>query len=202
MSASLINPLTTFSGHSVISVILKIYLHVSRNNWQEAHELPTFSQIHEKLFLLAKPYLDRNDFGASHTQRVLSIAQTEFTIPPEIADLTFASIILHDIGGSTIKDQYEKGPKIAETLLRQLGYANDFINKVCEIIRTHHNRPDSPSEPFKILYDSDQLVRFSKEEFPYYESTHQTNWDAIIQKMYSVKLKEKARKTLQERKTS
>ncbi len=152
--------------------------------------------------MLAKPYLDKNDFGASHTERVLSIAQTEFIIPPKVSDLTVASIILHDIGGSTIKDQYEKGPKIAENLLRKLGYSDDFINKVCEIIKTHHDRPDSPSEAFKILYDSDQLVRFSKEEFPYYESTHQTNWDAIIQKMYTDKLKEKARKTLQERKTS
>jgi len=161
--------------------------------------LPNLNSKHSKLFSLAKAYLDKNDFGTSHTERVLAIAQTEFTIPPEIEDLAIASIILHDIGGSTIKEQYEKGPKIAETLLRQLGYPKEFIEKVCQIIGTHHDRPDNPIEAFRILYDSDQLVRFSKEEFPYYES-RQTNWDAIIGKMYSDKMKAKARETLKERK--
>lgn len=146
--------------------------------------------------------MDKNDFGASHTVRVLSIAQTEFKISAEVADLTVAAIILHDIGGSTIKDQYEKGPKIAETLLRQLGYSDGFVNAVCEIIRTHHDHPENPSEAFKILYDSDQLVRFSKEEFPMYESSPHINWDSIISKMYSDKLREKAKKTLQDRKSS
>ena len=161
--------------------------------------MPNIKSKHSKLFSLAKSYLDKNDFGTSHTERVLAIAQKEFTIPPEIEDLTVASIILHDIGGSTIKEQYEKGPKIAEALLRQLDYPDAFIEKVCQIIKTHHDRPENPEEAFKILYDSDQLVRFSKEEFPYYE-TKQTNWDAIIRKMYSDKTKAKARATLKEKK--
>lgn len=161
--------------------------------------MPHLNNKNSKLFSLAKSYLDKNEFGTSHTERVLNIAQKEFTIPPDIADLAVASIILHDIGGSTIKEQYEKGPKIAEALLRQLGYPEEFTGEVCQIIRTHHDRPDNPEEAFKILYDSDQLVRFSKEEFPYYESK-QTNWDAIIGKMYSDKMKAKARETLKKRK--
>jgi len=160
--------------------------------------LSNLSQRHEKLFALAKSYLDKNDFGTSHTERVLSIAQKEFSIPPEIEDLTVASIILHDIGGSTIKEQYEKGPQIAEALLRQMGYPDQFISNVCEIIKTHHDRPDQPEGAFKILFDSDQLVRFSKEEFPYYESKR-TDWDTIIGKMYSDKMKAKARETLKKK---
>jgi len=161
--------------------------------------VPNLNSKHLKLFSLAKSYLDTNDFGTSHTERVLNIAQKGFTIPPEIEDLTIASIILHDIGGSTLKEQYEKGPNIAEALLRGLGYSDSFIEKVCQIIRTHHDRPNNPEEAFKILYDSDQLVRFSKEEFPYYESK-QTNWEAIIEKIYSDKMKAKAKETLKERK--
>ncbi len=65
----------------------------------------------EKLFKLAKPYLEKNDFGMAHTQRVFDIARENFTVPSELRELTFASIILHDIGGSSIKDQYEKGPR-------------------------------------------------------------------------------------------
>jgi hypothetical protein len=42
--------------------------------------------------------------------------------------------------------------------------------------------------------------KHSKEEFPHYESTHQTNWYSIIAKMYSDKLKEKSKKNMQEKK--
>ncbi len=162
--------------------------------------MPNLTGKHLKLFSLAKPYLDKNDFGTSHTERVLAIAQKEFKISPEIENLTIASIILHDIGGATIKDQYEKGPPIAEALLRQLGYSDEFIGKVCEIIKTHHENLETPIEPFRILFDSDQLVRFSKEEFPYYES-HRIDWNMIIGKMHSEKMKAKARETLEKRKS-
>ena len=121
--------------------------------------------------MLATPYLEKNDLGVSHTKRVLEIARKRIKIPVETEELAVASIILHDIGGRTIKDQYEKGPEIAAFLLKQLDYPNEFAEKVCEIIRTHHERLNNPPVAFKILYDADQLVRFSEEEFPYYEST-------------------------------
>ena len=34
---------------------------------------------HEKLFELARPYLDRNDFGTAHTRRVFNIARDILT---------------------------------------------------------------------------------------------------------------------------
>jgi hypothetical protein len=58
----------------------------------------------EELFELARPYLERNDFGVAHTQRVFDIAQKNFTVPPELQDLTFSSIILHDIGGGSLRN--------------------------------------------------------------------------------------------------
>ena len=105
----------------------------------------------EKLFEFAKPYLKKNDFGAAHTQRVFDLAIKNFDIPKESGDLIFASIILHDIGGSSIKDQYEKGQGIAASLLHKLNYNEEVIQEVCNIIRTHHNHPDNPSPAFKIL---------------------------------------------------
>ncbi len=137
-----------------------------------------------RLFNLAKPYLERNDFGVSHTERVLEIAEKHFKIPRDIKELTLATIILHDIGGSSVKDQYEKGPEIASNLLRELGYGEEFIETVCNIIKTHHNRLRSPSEPFKILYDSDQLAKFSEEEFEYYNSRRGHDWKGIIEALY------------------
>ena len=75
---------------------------------------------HEELLKLAKPYLERNDFGVAHTIRVLQIAKKHFEITQELEEVVIASIILHDIGGSKVKEQYQEGPKIAKNLLRQL----------------------------------------------------------------------------------
>jgi hypothetical protein len=153
----------------------------------------------KRLFELAKPYLERNDFGVAHTQRVFDIAQENFTVPPELQELTFYSIILHDIGGGSIKDQYEKGPKIATSVLKQMGCAERFIEEVCEIIRTHHDHPDNPSLPFQVLYDSDKLVMFSSQEFPYYHSTADFDWNKIVNLIYSEHMRQLAKEMLKQR---
>jgi hypothetical protein len=153
---------------------------------------------HENLFELAKPNLEKNHFGAVHTQRVLNIALKYFRIPASLRDLVCASIILHDIGGSSIEDQYEKGPGIALRLMKQLGYPGRLINGICEIIKTHHERLGNPSKAFKILYDADQLAKFSIDEFPFYNSKN-TDWNSIINSMYHANSKKLARKMLDER---
>ena len=156
---------------------------------------------YEKLFRLANPYLEKNDFGAAHTRRVLDIAKRNFSINPELQELTFSSIILHDIGGSSIKEQYEEGPRIATSVLKQLGCDESFIQAVCEIIRTHHEHPQNPSMPFRVLYDSDKLVMFSPEEFPYYDKTHNFDWNKIVDLIYSEMGKKLARQILRQRRT-
>ncbi len=153
----------------------------------------------EELFELARPYLERNDFGVAHTRRVFDIAHENFTVPLELQELTFSSIILHDIGGGSIKDQYEKGPKIAASILRQLGRMESFIEEVCQIIRTHHDHPDKPSLPFRVLYDSDKLVMFSPEEFSYYNSIADFDWNKIVNLIYSEHMCQLAKQMLKQR---
>jgi hypothetical protein len=150
--------------------------------------------------MLAKPFLEKNDLGAGHTERVLHVAETDLKIPAEIKELVMASGVLHDIGGSSIKEQYEKGPAIARKLLIQLGYSEAFTNTVCEIVGTHHERFESPSKAFQLLFDADQIVRFSKEEFAYYEAKG-TRWDVLIRKMYSSRARIIARRMLHQRKS-
>jgi len=153
----------------------------------------------EGLFELARPYLERNDFGVAHTRRVFDIARENFVVPSELQELTFSSIILHDIGGGSIKDQYEKGPKIAASVLRKLGCGESFIEEVCEIIRTHHDHPDNPSLPFRVLYDSDKLVMFSPEEFAYYNSIEAFDWNKIVNLIYSEHIRQLAKEMLKQR---
>ena len=155
----------------------------------------------EKLFELATPHLKKNDFGVAHTRRVFKIAREHFNIPNNIEELTLASIVLHDIGGSTIKEQYERGPEIAKNLLSQLRYGSDFVKDVCEIIRTHHNHPENPSLSFKILHDSDRLVMFSPEEFPYYDVRQSFDWNTVIDSIYTKHAKNLAKIMLKKSKT-
>lgn len=151
------------------------------------------------MFELAKPYLEKNDFGVAHTKRVFNIARKNFYIPAELQELVFFSIILHDIGGSDVKEQYENGPKIATSILKQQKYDKKFITEVCDIISTHHDHPEHPSQAFKILYDSDKLVMFSPEEVSYYDSKPNFNWNQIINLMYSKQAKNLAKELLQQR---
>ena len=153
----------------------------------------------EMLFTLAKPFLEKNEFGIAHTRRVFEIARANFVIPLKLQELTFASIILHDIGGSRIKEQYEKGPTIAASILRQLGCDENFIEEICRIIGTHHDHPEKPSLPFRVLHDSDKLVMFSAEEFPCYNSKLGFDWTKIIALMYSEQAKHLAEELLTQR---
>ncbi len=152
-----------------------------------------------KLFELAKPYLEKNDFGISHTYRVLEIAKRNFPVKPEFEDITYTAIIFHDIGGCTIKDQYEKGPQITTSILKELGYPDQFIRQVCEIISSHHEHPEGSSEPFKTLYDSDKLVMFSPEEYNYYNAREGFDWDKIVSLIYTAKGQDLAKKALAQR---
>ena len=154
---------------------------------------------YEKVFSLAEPYLKKNDFGVPHTRRVFEIARENFVIPKELEELFFCSIIMHGIGGSTIEKQYEEGPKIAAFILQTLGYDESFVQEVCEIVRTHHDHPERPSQAFRILYDSDKLVMFSPEEFPHYNSKPNFNWNAIVDLIYSEDARDLAKKLLQQR---
>jgi hypothetical protein len=108
---------------------------------------------------------------------------------------------MHDIGGSTIEKQYRDGPQIAESILKKLEYSKPFIDEVCEYIRTHHDHPDNPSLAFKILFDSDKLVMFSKQEYPHYSAKPNFDWNQIVDLIYHPHAKELAKKLLEQRKS-
>jgi len=154
---------------------------------------------YETIFELAKPYLKKNDFGIPHTRRVFDTAKKNFDIPKELEEMVFCSIIMHDIGGSTIEKQYKDGPQIAASILTKLGYNKSFVDEVCENVRTHHNHPDNASLAFKILYDSDKLVMFSREEFSYYNQKPFFDWTEILELFYHEHARDLAKKLFLQR---
>jgi len=153
-----------------------------------------------KLLELAGPYLENNDFGVAHTLRVLEIAKenyNQYDLDESWKDTVFSLIILHDIGGSEIKDQYEKGPLIAKKLLEKLDYHKFDIKLICSLIAKHHDRLENPHDIFRILFDSDRLVMLSKEEFNNYNSRKNFNWQEIIDSFYHDDIKEYAKELLE-----
>jgi len=92
---------------------------------------------HEKLLELAEPYLENNELGVDHTLRVLEIAKKnydKYDLDKSWKEDVFSLVILHDIGGSEIKDQYEKGPIIARKLLEKLDYHSFDIKLICVVL--------------------------------------------------------------------
>lgn len=157
---------------------------------------------YEKLLELATHYLEKNDLGVAHTLRVLEIAKEnydKYDLDESWKDNVFSLIILHDVGGSEIKDQYEKGPIIAKELLEKLDYHPFDIKLICGFIARHHEKLKDPLDIFKILFDSDQLVKFSNEEFNHYNSKPSFNWEKVIDSFYNANLKELAKKLLEEK---
>lgn len=152
-----------------------------------------------KLFELAKPYLRKNELGVEHTERVLRFAKKRFRVPDKDKELVYSAIVLHDIGGSTVEEQRVKGPKIAVKLMRKLKYPERLAREICEMIKFHHDRLENPSRAFKILYDCDQLAKFSREEFLYYDSREGFSWDDVLNGMYSKKARRIAKTELAKR---
>jgi HD superfamily phosphodiesterase len=152
----------------------------------------------DMLLNLARPHLAKNDLGVGHTERVLHISRMYFQRPNGRDKFVDAIAILHDVGGPTIKEQYENGPRIARDLMEKLQFSEKEIQEACEIIGTHHNRVKNPTEEYAILYDSDQMVKLTPEEFPIHE-TEGTNWEKVIENMYHQSSKNMAREWLSER---
>ena len=65
-------------------------------------------------------------------------------------------------------------------------------------MRTHHNHPGNPSLAFRILYDSDKLVMFSREEFSHYNMKQDFDWNKIVDLIYEY-ARDLAKELLQQR---
>ncbi|PIB27565.1 HD domain-containing protein [Maribacter sp. 4G9] len=102
--------------------------------------------------------------------------------PEADRDVVGAAIILHDIGWYSIdeEDIFKKGfqsknfmksdvrylhesegVKLGTEVLKKLGYADEFIEKVCYIIDGHDTRDEARSLEDKIVRDADKLWRFT-----------------------------------------
>lgn len=84
-----------------------------------------------------------------------------------------AAAIVHDIGikvseekygNSSGKNQELEGPPIAEAMLRELGYKEELIERVCYLVGHHHTYDRIEGMDYQILVEADFLVNLYEHE--------------------------------------
>lgn len=75
--------------------------------------------------------------------------------------------VIHDIGIKISEEKYQssagnyqqiEGPAIAEKMLTELGYSEEFITRSCYLIAHHHTYNDMDGLDYQILVEADFLV--------------------------------------------
>ena len=139
--------------------------------------------IFEKIWRLAKPYLDtrKNDV---HTEISIRFAYQLMEIEGGDDNIVVPAVILHDVGWKKVPPELHlkafgpratspeinrthetEGVKIAREILANLKYDTVKIAQIAEIIDGHDSRKESISLDDRIVKDADKLWRFSKEGF-------------------------------------
>lgn len=109
--------------------------------------------------------MDDSVHDVEHIYRVLynalQIAETEENVD---LDVLIAACLLHDIGRPEQFADHslchaQVGAEKAERFLREVGFGEVFVQKVCHCIRTHRFRKNDPPQSVeaKILFDADKL---------------------------------------------
>ena len=113
-------------------------------------------------------YFENDYCRISHALKVL--IQTEIILRTKDdydEDIMLASALLHDVGikksettlgynNGTTQEKY--GPPVAETLLKEIDFPAEKIEKVKEIIGNHHSPSKYDYIELKILKEADTIV--------------------------------------------
>ncbi len=136
---------------------------------------------YEAIYKTAEPYMRvrKNDVHIPLSfQYALRLLETH---PEANKDIVAAGILLHDSGWYSIDEEeiftkgfgpnmmesdvrllHEKeGVRLAGEVLGKLGYSEEFVSKVTEIIDGHDTRKFAQSREDEIVRDADKLWRFS-----------------------------------------
>ncbi|MFC1987790.1 HD domain-containing protein [Chloroflexota bacterium] len=125
----------------------------------------------------------------NHAHKVTEFAEELLKREGGDYPVVVGAAVLHDIGihqaekkyGSTAgKYQEKEGPPIARQILTRLGFEQNQIEEICEIIAHHHSPGKITSGNFNILYDADWLVNLRDE----YDIQDKNKLNKIIGKVF------------------
>lgn len=89
------------------------------------------------------------------------------SVPDEILELTEAAALVHDIGIGPALEKYGsdageyqqiEGPAPARQMLREVGFDEKAIQRICYLIAHHHTYHDIDGLDYQILVEADFLV--------------------------------------------
>ena len=140
-------------------------------------------EIFEKIWELAKPYLNTRDNNI-HTRISVRLAYQLLNKEGGDPAIVIPAIILHDVGWKAIPENLHleafgpkatspelnrvhevEGVRIAKEILEQVQYDHRRIGEILEIIDGHDSREESLSLNDKLVKDADKLSRYDKEIF-------------------------------------
>lgn len=114
-----------------------------------------------------------------HFMKVHTIARTlgiNEKLPRDMLYLLEIAAITHDIGIKICEEKYgsadgkyqeQEGPAEAEKLLTELGFEEEFIDKVCYLIANHHTYKGIDNKVHTILVEADFLVNIYDDHISY-----------------------------------
>lgn len=114
----------------------------------------------------------------NHFLKVYSYARTIGMIEgvdSDIQEKAEVAAIVHDIacplcrekyGNASGKYQELEGPQLAENFLKELGYDNEFIKRICYLVGHHHTYSDVDGLDYQILLEADFLVNADESSLP------------------------------------
>lgn len=104
--------------------------------------------------------------------RTIGIMEGLDQTPLEILEL---AALTHDIGVKACEAKYQstapalqqtEGPPLAQTMLTDLGYQQDIVDRVCWLIAHHHEYEPIKDIDHQILIEAGYLVNYSEGNMP------------------------------------
>jgi HD superfamily phosphodiesterase len=138
---------------------------------------------YKKIQELARPYLDtrKNDI---HTEISTRHAYQLLELEGGTEEVVIPAILLHDVGWKKVPEDIQlkafgpkvsmpewnrvhevEGARIAEEILKKVGYDQEKIKEIVRIIEGHDSRKKPFSLNDKIVKDADKLWRYSNDAF-------------------------------------
>ena len=121
-----------------------------------------------KITKLLVDYFGSDFRRITHALEVMKHAEIIMENTPNCdADIVVASALLHDVGIKPSEEKFgyndgktqeEYGPPVAEEMLKSIGFPNEKIIKVCEIIGNHHSASRYDYAELKLLKEADRVV--------------------------------------------